>query len=638
MHIETRAQASRRTGAAIWLVLVFCASGLLFGLVTAIAQEEAVTYQGQLNLSGESHTGLVDLQFTIFDQLSSGLAIAQTSLVDVPVEDGLFQVELDFGPGVFNDQPRYLEVRVDGVALSPRQAVRPAPMALFALNGNQGPPGADGAENAWGLQGSAGTNPAVDYIGTSDDQPVVLKADGRRVGWLESIALDTGSTANVLLGSEANTVASGAVGATVGGGGGPVDPEIFDQGPNHVIDSYGTVSGGLNNRSNGFATVGGGWINSADGLGSVVSGGVDNVASGLRSMIGGGILNSVAGSNSVVAGGIMNSATGHRSFIGGGESNSTNAEHTVVAGGVSNSATDSGSFVGGGEDNQAANSNAVVSGGQGNLAAGMYSMVPGGFNNEASGDQSLAAGTRATAGHNGTFVWGDTSTPDRFESTANNQFLIRATGGVGIGTSDPQAPLHVQTPVGDPASLWLRSGGSWGLVLRQTPDSNFQVSNGGSVRMHLTPSGNLGIGTTSPGSFRLAVDGNAAKPGGGSWSTFSDLRLKRDVAPLDGGVLDRMLSLRGYRFEYTREAVREQRGRPGRQIGLIAQEVHEVFPDWVDVDDDGFLFVTERATTALTVEALRELRAEKDREIRALEARVDRLEAALESSHERDNP
>jgi hypothetical protein len=59
------------------------------------------------------------------------------------------------------------------------------------------------------------------------------------------------------------------------------------------------------------------------------------------------------------------------------------------------------------------------------------------------GDYSLAAGNRAKANHNGTFVWADSTATD-FASSGPNQFLIRASGGVGIGKTNPQTALDVQ--------------------------------------------------------------------------------------------------------------------------------------------------------------------------------------------------
>lgn len=140
--------------------------------------------------------------------------------------------------------------------------------------------------------------------------------------------------------------------------------------------------------------------------------------------------------------------------------------------------------------------------------------------------------------------------------------------------------------------------------------------------------GAVGIGA-DPGAFTLVCNGDAAKPGGGSWANFSDARLKRDIAPIAPGMLDRLLSLHGRTFEYVEDAIRDRLGLPGQQTGLIAQEVEQVFPEWIGRDDEGYLYVTERGLTAIVVEALRELRAEKHAEIEALRAAADELEQRL---------
>ncbi len=136
---------------------------------------------------------------------------------------------------------------------------------------------------------------------------------------------------------------------------------------------------------------------------------------------------------------------------------------------------------------------------------------------------------------------------------------------------------------------------------------------------------NVGIGVL-PGNFDFAVNGTAAKTGGGSWSVLSDERLKRDIKPM-AGTLDRLLRLRGYTYEYNDDVVASRAALPGTQIGLLAQEVERVFPDWVGLDQSGFRYVTERSTTALMVEALRDLRAEKDRQIDALKADASKRDA-----------
>jgi Head domain of trimeric autotransporter adhesin/H-type lectin domain len=70
-----------------------------------------------------------------------------------------------------------------------------------------------------------------------------------------------------------------------------------------------------------------------------------------------------------------------------------------------------------------------------NTATGDYSTAMG-TANHARGNYSAAMGYGANANHHGSFVWSDSQDFD-FVSTATNQFLIRAGGGVGINTANP---------------------------------------------------------------------------------------------------------------------------------------------------------------------------------------------------------
>lgn len=105
------------------------------------------------------------------------------------------------------------------------------------------------------------------------------------------------------------------------------------------------------------------------------------------------------------------------------------------------------------------------------------------------------------------------------------------------------------------------------------------------------------------------------------WNGYSDRRLKKDIVGLSGS-LAQLLRLRSVEFSFIDP---EARG-AGRFRGFIAQEVAEVFPDWVITGTDGMLAMGTRGFEALAVQAFRELRAEKDAQIAALEARAKTLE------------
>jgi hypothetical protein len=97
------------------------------------------TYQGRLTDGGLPANGTYDLQFKLYDALSSGTQVGSTvTLGDVTVTAGLFTVQLDFG-NVFNGTALYLQIAVRPGAsvgayttLTPRQLLSAAPNALYA--------------------------------------------------------------------------------------------------------------------------------------------------------------------------------------------------------------------------------------------------------------------------------------------------------------------------------------------------------------------------------------------------------------------------------------------------------------------------------------------------------------------------
>ena len=110
------------------------------GIVTASPLGTAFTYQGRLTDGGQPASGSYDLKFTIYDAATSGSVVGgPLTNSATSVTNGLFTVALDFGRGIFTGDARWLElaVRTNGAAadftmLSPRQAVTPAPYALYS--------------------------------------------------------------------------------------------------------------------------------------------------------------------------------------------------------------------------------------------------------------------------------------------------------------------------------------------------------------------------------------------------------------------------------------------------------------------------------------------------------------------------
>lgn len=171
-------------------------------------------------------------------------------------------------------------------------------------------------------------------------------------------------------------------------------------------------------------------------------------------VIGGSTANAIAAgiTGIVIAGGgatngFPQTINASYSSILGGYSNTVtvNGSQSTIGGGVANMASASSVTIGGGQSNTASSSNATVGGGIGNTASGIFATVPGGNTNTAAGSTSFAAGNRAKALNNGSFVWGDSTNAD-VSSTANDQMTIRANGGVVVNTASNVA-LNASTGV-----------------------------------------------------------------------------------------------------------------------------------------------------------------------------------------------
>ena len=418
-------------------------------------------------------------------------------------------------------------------------------------------------------------------------------------------------------------------------------------------DSYNTVGGGRSNRARGegstiaggsfnhatsgsHATVGGGHSNRAENTSSTIAGGNNNKAGGLGATIGGGSRNSTDGRSSTVSGGESSTANGEYATVGGGSYNTVSAAFGTIAGGgprdpsdveTANRVTDNHGTVGGGGNNQAGDADsettnatyATVGGGEDNAATGAYATIPGGRENRAEEKYSFAAGWKAHADHPGSFVWAD-ATGQVWESSRDNQFLVRAKGGVGIGTQNPDAPIHVMTDL--PSNEADTEPGSGGyLVLGDIGGKNLSMDDN-----EIMARDNRGTSV-----LHLQADGGEVRVGGTTVHT-SDRRLKKNIRRLQDA-LTQLESMRGVRFDW-----KDNRRSSHAQIGVIAQEVEEAFPELVSEGEDGIKSVAYANLTAVLIEAVKELHGivkEKDAQLQAQQAETRTLHNHINELSER---
>ena len=116
----------------IFQVVVTLIGSLAFSASVAFAGGgTALTYQGRLLDAGEPANGLFNVEFSLWDDPTAGNQIGATVMLNsLPISDGLFTAELDFGANAFNNTDRWLEIVVDGVPLAPRQPITRSPYSI----------------------------------------------------------------------------------------------------------------------------------------------------------------------------------------------------------------------------------------------------------------------------------------------------------------------------------------------------------------------------------------------------------------------------------------------------------------------------------------------------------------------------
>jgi len=591
---------------------------LILLVAAGSAPAASFLYRGTLEEGAAPAHGRYELRLSLYASPEGGTRLTEpTWISDVDVRQGRFELPVEFHglPALLDGAWLAVEVRVAGesgwTALAGREAV--------SLKGEVCP-------TDWALQGNAGTDPALDFLGTTDAQPLELRTQGLRSLRLEpSAVLFEGLplTSNVLAGAAANSVDDGVRGATIAGGGvrpsssffASSDPDFALAGPNRVSDAYGTVAGGLTNLAGNafgevtdaaFATVSGGHRNQATGESSSIGGGTANVADGLASSITGGTANQAAGSHATVSGGLGNCAGGDFSWAGGRGARVRFGSAASLTG----------------------------------------SCVEGAGSSDANGDE-------------GTFLWGD-SRSDFFSSTGPDQFIVRASGGAifqpDLSSGSARRPRGffnvvagdagiLQPAAPDPASLatFERNGDAFIRILAPSaadkgllfggPDSPddggisyigpvdaLEFRTGGAVNMRLSSAGVLQIaGLGTAGATSLCRNGANQIA-----SCSSSSRYKHAIEDLSDGLgLVEQLRPVAYRWNRSDEP----------DIGLVAEEVALLDPRLVTYNAagqvEGVKYERLSAVLANAVQELAARDAQREEELRALTARAAQLERDL---------
>jgi len=241
--------------------------------------------------------------------------------------------------------------------------------------------------------------------------------------------------------------------------------------PSPGLDSF--VGGAAGNNAGGLAAgVLSGQGNEACDQGSGVAVGYENAVSSsgdsaYYSLIGAGSNNveTTNGNDAFIGAGNANTITQQDSAIGAGSSNEISGFNSSIGAGANNKLSGNWAFIGAGFANVVSGNYAAVDGGEANQVSGQFATIPGGADNIASASLTFAGGYKSYAANTGAFVWSDdASSAKQLKSSASNQFLVRATGGV---------KLYSNATLTTGVSL-APGGGSWASVSDRAVKRNLE--------------------------------------------------------------------------------------------------------------------------------------------------------------------
>ena len=221
-------------------------------------------------------------------------------------------------------------------------------------------------------------------------------------------------------------------------------------------------------------------------------------------------------------------------------------------------------------------------------ATGNYSTVMG-FNPTASGVGSCAMGFNTRASGIGSYSTGNAS-----QALGNYSFAL-GVSTTALGTAS--AAMGLGTRASDYNSFAIgQYNSALSTITTNGSSTSFNTNNTAFVI------GN-GISGAKSDAFKVMFNGDATL--GGNLTIASDMRLKKDIINLPSS-LNQIMSLRPVSYRKKSSLKREDYG--NTEVGFIAQEVQEIYPDMVrnDGSRDSILSVSYIELIPVLVKAIQE--------------------------------
>ncbi len=241
----------------------------------------------------------------------------------------------------------------------------------------------------------------------------------------------------------------------------------------------------------------------------------------------------------------------------------------------------------------------------------------------------------------------------------SNLFWDNTNKRLGIGTSSPTDPLHVQgwgyvsggftagmrvyannTYTASDPTFTFYNDSDTGFTQISSATNTASIVTGGVERIRVSSSGNVGIGVASPAARLDVTDSSTTTSAiivpragnftgtnvdgmvrynttstlfefrqNGSWvnyTTVSDGRLKTNIEPVTNG-LDIINQLNPVFYDWDRNNPKASSFEDKHQVGFIAQEVEKVLPEVVNKGADGYRSLEYGKMIAVVVDAVKSL-------------------------------
>ena len=234
-------------------------------------------------------------------------------------------------------------------------------------------------------------------------------------------------------------------------------------------------------------------------------------------------------------------------------------------------------------------------------------------------DSSIVVGVGAAATGNHQIVLKDTAT-----------FFMNSSGNFGLGTGSPLSKFTLKTSNGygllhtngtQEVGSYVNASGGW-YGTKSNHDLHF-FTNDGSALMTVDVNESVGINTTSPSaSYKLDVNGDIRCV---SLTQTSDAKFKTNVKPLKNS-LSGIKQLQGVYFDWKTTEYPEKEFSTKKQIGFIAQEVEEIYPELVETDENGNKSVAYAKLVPVLVEAIKDQQRTIGAQQQALEEQREQIE------------